>query len=503
LEVAKERSQERVEQFSPNSSSGIYRHKWWAMAGVGLGILMATLDISIVNISLPTLVKELNTNFATIQWVAVGYVLVLTSLMLGAARLGDIVGPKKVYLAGLTVFTLGSLLCGASPSVGWLIGFRAFQGLGAAMTQAVGAAIITMVFPPQERGRALGISGGIVAFGLAMGPAMGGLIIGLAGWRWVFLVNVPIGFLAGFVIWKHVPYLRTGQVGQRFDAAGALLLLVTLVCYALAMTVGQRTGFTTPVVLGLLAAAVVGLFLFVFLETSVHQPMIDLTIFRDPLFSLNLVMGFLAFIMNGGILVLPFFLELVMGYSTVKAGLFMMAAPVSMGMVSPWAGTLSDKHGSRLISLIGLLVLVGGCLAVGTLHAGVSGLGYLLRIAPIGIGMGLFQAPNNSAVMGRAPKNRLGVASGLLNLSRTLGTSTGLPLMGALFTAHVIVLSGISTVTNLADLPREAIADAVAGTYRTAALFGLVVVMLAWSALKLGRRNMNGIRKADPSKDNH
>ncbi|MHB9099272.1 MAG: MFS transporter, partial [Syntrophales bacterium] len=285
--------------------------------------------------------------------------------------------------------------------------------------------------------------------------------------------------------------LRTGQVGQRFDATGALLLLITLVCYALAMTVGQRIGFVTPVVLGLLATAVVGLFLFVFLETRMHQPMIDLTIFRDRLFSLNLVMGFLAFIMNGGILILPFFLELVMGYSTGKAGFFMMAAPVCMGIVSPWAGTLSDRHGSRLISLIGLLILVGGCLAAGTLHAGVSELGYLLRIAPIGIGMGLFQAPNNSAVMGRAPKNRLGVASGLLNLSRTLGTSTGLPLMGALFTAHVIVLSGLSTVTNLADLPREAIAAAVAGTYRTAALFGLVVVILAWAALKIGRPNEN------------
>lgn len=462
------------------------------MTGVGLGILMATLDISIVNISLPTLVKELHTDFATIQWVTVGYVLVLTSLMLGAARLGDIVGPKKVYLSGLAVFTLGSLLCGASPGVGWLIGFRAFQGLGAAMTQAVGVAIITMVFPPQERGRALGISGGIIAFGLAMGPAIGGLIIGLAGWRWVFLVNVPIGFLAGFVIWKHAPYLRTGQVGQRFDAAGALLLLLTLACYALAMTVGQRIGFATPAVLGLLAAAVVGLFSFVFLETRVNQPMIDLTIFRDPLFSLNLVMGFLTFVMNGGILILPFFLELVMGYSTEKAGLFMMAAPVSMGMVSLWAGTLSDRHGSRLISLIGLLILVGGCLAVGTLHAGVSGLGYLLRVAPIGIGMGLFQAPNNSAVMGRAPRNRLGVASGLLSLSRTLGTSTGLPLMGALFTAHVVALSGLPKLTDLTDLPHEAIAAAVAGTYRTAALFGVVVVVLAWSALKLGRRSTSG-----------
>jgi EmrB/QacA subfamily drug resistance transporter len=450
---------------------------------------MSTLEVSMVNISLPTLVKELNTDFATIQWVAVGYVLVLTSLMLGAARLGDIVGAKNVYLAGLTFFTLGSLLCGAAPDVGWLIGFRAFQGLGAAMAQAVGVAIITTVFPPQERGRALGLISGMVAFGLAMGPAMGGLIIGLAGWRWMFLFKVPIGILAGLVVWKHVPQLRTGQGRQRFDAAGALLLLVTLVCYALTMTMGQRIGFSTPVVLGLLAAAVVGLVLFVFLESHVHQPMIDLTIFRDSLFSLNLVMGFIVFIINGGILVLPFFLELVMGYSTEKAGLFMMVAPVSMGMVSPWAGALSDRHGSRLISLLGLLVLVGGCLAVGTLHAGVSGLGFMLRMAPVGIGMGLFQAPNNSAVMGSAPKSRLGVVSGLLNLSRTLGTSTGLPLMGALFTAYVVALGGLPSGAGLAGLPREAIAAAVAGTYRIAALFGLILVILACYALKLGRRN--------------
>jgi EmrB/QacA subfamily drug resistance transporter len=419
--------------------------------------------------------------------VTIAYILVLTSLMLGAARLGDLIGPKKVYLAGLTFFTLGSLLCGVAPSVDWLIGFRAFQGLGAAMNQAVGVAIITVVFPPQERGRALGIIGGIVAFGLAMGPAMGGLIIGLAGWRWVFLVNVPVGFIAGFVVWKYIPYVRAGQAGQRFDAAGALLLLVTLVCYALAMTMGQHIGFSAPAVLGLLAAAVLGLFLFVFLETHVHQPMIALTIFRDSLFSMNLLMSFLVFIMNGGVLILPFFLELVMGYSTEKAGLFMMVAPVGMGLVSPWAGILSDKHGPRLISLLGLLVLVGGCLAVGTLHAGVSWLGYILRIAPLGIGFGLFQAPNNSAIMGHAPKNRLGVASGLLNLSRTMGNSTGFPLMGALFAAHVVILSGLPSGTKLDDLPREAIAGAVAGTYRTAALFGLVVVILGLSALKLGR----------------
>ncbi len=478
-----------MEQIIRDGSAGADRHKWLAMAGVGLGVLMATLDVSIVNISLPTLVQELDTDFATIQWVSIGYVLVVTSLMLGAARLGDIVGPKKVYLAGLTFFTLGSLLCGASPGVGWLIGFRGFQGLGAAMTQAVGVAIITMIFPPQERGRALGVIGGIVAVGLAMGPAMGGLIIGLAGWRWVFLVNVPIGCIAGLVVWRCVPNVRTGQDKQQFDAAGALMLLVTLVAYALGMTMGQRTGFSTPFVLGLLSASVAGLLLFVYWEARVSQPMIDLSIFRDSLFSLNLLMGFLTFVMNGGILVLPFFLELVMGFSTEKAGLFMMVVPVCMGLVSPWAGNLSDRHGSRLISLLGLIVLVCGCLAVGTLHAGVSSLGYILRIVPVGIGMGLFQAPNNSAVMGRAPKNRLGVASGLLSLSRTLGNSTGLPLMGALFTAHVAALGALPSGITLTALPPEAIAAGVAGAYRTAAIFGLVVIALGWSAFRLGRQD--------------
>jgi MFS family permease len=190
----------------------------------------------------------------------------------------------------------------------------------------------------------------------------------------------------------------------------------------------------------------------------------------------------------------PVCLELVLGYSTEKAGLFMMVGPVSMGMISPWAGTLSDRHGSRLIALLGLLVLAGGCLAVSTLHAGVSGLGYILRIAPIGIGMGLFQAPNNSAIMERAPRNRLGVASGLLGLSRAMGTSTGLPLMGALFTAQVFVLSGLPSGTNLANLPRKAIAAAVAGTYYTAAVFGLVVVILAWFTFKLGLRKESNVK---------
>ena len=207
-----------------------YSGKWWAMAGIGSGVFMATLDISIVNISLPTMVDALHTSFATIQWVVLSYALVLTSMVLGAARLGDMFPKKRLYLAGLIIFTIGSLLCGLAPEVGWLIGFRALQGIGAVITQALGAAIITEIFPASERGKALGVIGGIVSVGLALGPAIGGILIGVVGWRSVFLVNVPIGVLGMFIVSRYVPQLPPSRLGQRFDILGAVIMLIALVC---------------------------------------------------------------------------------------------------------------------------------------------------------------------------------------------------------------------------------------------------------------------------------
>ena len=218
-------------------------NKWVAMSGIGMGVFMATLDSSIVNISLPTLVDVFHTSLATIEWVVLGYVLVLTSLMLGAARLGDMFDKKKLYMGGLVLFTLGSLLCGLAPSVGWLIGFRALQGLGATFMQALGSAMITEIFSPSERGRALGTIGSIVSVGIAIGPPLGGLLIGLVGWEAVFWVNVPVGILTWFILARFVPSSPAGRPGQRFDAAGALILFATLGAYALGMTLGRSDGF--------------------------------------------------------------------------------------------------------------------------------------------------------------------------------------------------------------------------------------------------------------------
>lgn len=457
------------------------------MTGVGMGVLMGTLDAGIVNISLPTLVTTFGTDFATIQWVVLSYLLIITSLMLSVARAGDIIGKKKVYMTGLVLFTVGSLLCGLAPTVGWLIGFRALQGTGAVMLTALGTAIITEVFPVSERGRALGIMGSIVSIGIAAGPMLGGVLIGLVGWQAVFLVNVPIGIAAFFIVLRVVPALEPRNPNQRFDIPGALLIFFVLSVYALGMTLGQNRGFGDSRIIGMLIIAGVGLGIFVLVELRVKQPMLDLSMFRNILFSLNLIMGFFTFVMIGGFFIFPFFLELVQGYSTEQVGLLMAVFPVLMGVSAPFSGALSDRFGSRLISMIGLGVIVFGCFTISVLSEDTSALGFVLLLAPLGLGFGIFQSPNNSAIMGSAPLEKLGVASGLLALTRTLGQTTGLPLMGSLFTGQVLSTGLIELGTDITLAPAPALVQGVNGTFRIAAVFMLVATILAAAALVIDR----------------
>ncbi|MBE9180028.1 DHA2 family efflux MFS transporter permease subunit [Oculatella sp. LEGE 06141] len=448
------------------------------MLGVGLGVLMFTLDTSIVNIALPTLVEAFQTTFATVEWVVLSYLLVVTALVLGAARLGDMVGKKRLYLGGLIVFTISSLLCGLSPGVGWLIGFRALQGFGAVMISALGAAIVTEAFPDAERGRALGIIGAVVSLGIALGPTVGGVLIGLWDWRMIFLVNVPIGIFASFVVARNVPANRYPLSSQTFDWMGLVLMTIALISFALGMTHGQEAGFGHPVTLGLLAIAVVGLTLFLRLESKLNAPLIDLFLFRNRQFSLSLLIGILVFIVIAGtIFILPFFLELVLDYPTSHAGLLLAVSPVLGGIVAPFSGNLSDRFGTRIISLIGLILMVMGCLFMSTFHAQMTDLGYIVRVAPFGIGLGMFQSPNNSAIMGSIPPERLGIASGLLSLTRTLGQTTGVPLLGAIFAGMVLTHS---TATAVTEAPPQALVAGVQMTLKIAAAILTIAVSIAF-----------------------
>lgn len=460
----------------------------YTLIAVNLTVLMSTLDASVVNVALPLLVKALKTDFATIQWVVVIYIMVITSLLLSVSRLGDMLGKKKIFNLGLLIFTLGSLLCGMAPGAWWLIGCRALQGVGASMSQGLGLALVTEAVPPSRRGRAIGIVGGTVSVGLALGPSIGGVLIGLMGWRSIFLINAPLGVLAWFMVRRHVPDFAPKERGQRFDLPGAVLLFVSLAAYCWGMTHGQNIGFLHAEVLAPLGAAALGAVAFLIVEKRAAQPMLDLSLFGNSLFTINLAMGVICFVSLAGVFILPFYLELVLGFGPMAMGLLMMGSPVGMGLASPIAGSLTDKFGPRIITIAGLCIMIVACLCMATLQADTPWWGFILRTTPFGLGIGCFQAPNNTAIMGVAPRERLGVVSGLLNSSRTLGQTTGIPLACSVFIAFVMMQAQVADRTNLALIPPAVLVSGLQKTYLVNAALMLLTLLLAIIALLVARR---------------
>lgn len=462
-----------------NPQSETYNRKWYVMSAVAMSTFLSTVDGSIVNVALPTLVDELDTMFAAAQWVILAYLLTQTTLLPSAGRLGDMLGKKRIYTGGIVLFTIASVLCALSPNVYWLIGFRLVQALGAVMMLGLGMAIVTEAFPPQERGKAIGLNGTFVSIGIVLGPTLGGLLLSVTSWRWIFLVNLPIGILGAFLAWRFVPDKRPlGK--QTFDFAGAILLFISLLAFLLALTLGQERGFTNPLILLLFGVTVLFLALFIWVEKRHEQPMIDLSLFSNRVFSLSLLIGGVAFVaIAGTTLLLPFYLQNMRGFDTKQVGLMMALIPVFLGVAAPLAGSASDKYGTRRIASIGLMVVIFGYWVMSGFDLTTTLLVFALGTVPIGIGMGIFQSPNNSAVMGAAPPERLGVASGLLGLSRTLGQTTGIALFGALWAGRVASSLGETPVGGATAAPIPAQISGLQETFLV--MMALMVVALGLS----------------------
>jgi EmrB/QacA subfamily drug resistance transporter len=340
-------------------------------------------------------------------------------------------------------------------------------------------AIVTEAFPPSERGKALGISGSMVSIGIVSGPVLGGLLLDTLSWHWIFFVNLPIGIVGSFMVARFVPALKPAG-GQRFDYLGAFTLFVSLMALLLALTLGQRVGFAETRILSLFAGWLLFLVIFLVVERKSSQPMIDLSLFQNRLFSVNLVTGFITFVsIAGTIILMPFYLENVLGYDPRSVGLLLAVVPVAVGVTAPISGSLSDRLGTRPITVIGLLALLVGFYAVGTLSTQTTALGYMGRFLPIGIGMGIFQSPNNSAVMGAVPRTRLGVASGLLSITRTLGQTTGIAALGALWASRVAYHLGDALQGGATTAPAATQVAALQDTF-------FAVVILIGLALMLG-----------------
>ncbi len=455
------------------------------MVAIAMSLFLATVDGSIVNVALPTLVRELNTDFATVQWVVLGYLLVQTTLMLSMGRLGDMIGKKPIYTTGVVIFTLSSLLCGLSPTVFWLIGFRLLQAIGASMTLSLGIAIVTEAFPASERGRALGLSGTIISAGVVFGPTIGGVLIEALSWHWIFIVNLPVGIIGTILALRFIPDFRpTGR--QRFDYWGALTMFISLLSLSLALTVGQQWGFTDGRILTLFATFAIFLTLFIIIEWRTRQPMIDLKLFRNRLFSINLLSGLLIFIgLSGIFILLPFYLELVLGYEPRQVGLLMAVVPILLSVTAPIAGWFSDKFGPRPVIVVGLSVIIVGTFLLSRLSEETTIILFILSALPIGAGVGIFQSPNNSAVMGSVPRERLGIASSLLSVTRTMGQVAGIATLGAIWAARVMFHHGSFLPGGATTAPPAAQVAALQDTFLL--VMGLTAAALFFSVWGLIR----------------
>ncbi|MBV6520784.1 MAG: Riboflavin transporter RibZ [Gemmatimonadaceae bacterium] len=426
--------------------------RWLVLSAIGVGTFMSALDGSVVNTLLPVMSRSLGADVAGIEWVVTVYLLVVSALLLGIGRLGDLRGHKRTYLGGFAVFVVGSALCGLAPSAGWLIALRAVQAIGATMLFANAPAILTRSFPGSERGRALGALGTFTYLGLTTGPSLGGWIAATFGWRWVFYINAPVGVIAIALAWGVVEDDRPEGRPEPFDLAGAALFTFGLVALLIALNQGHDWGWLSPRVVGLLVGATGVLLAFVALERRVRHPMLDLSLFRNGVFAwstMSAVLNYAA--VSSAIFLLPFLLIEGRGLSTRDAGLVLTAQPLVMAIVAPISGALSDRVGSRAPTTIGMLLLTAGLLLLSLLSAAAPLAAIVASLTISGLGVGIFVSPNNSALMGAAPGNRLGIASGILAEARNVGMVLGVGLAGAVFTT-VLSRSGADAVASGAAL---------------------------------------------------
>lgn len=410
------------------SESNLNKNRWLILLTVVLNTFMCCLDGSIVNVALPVMAKRLNVNMASIEWVVTSYLIVISAMILIFGRLGDIKGKTKIFRFGIILFTIGSFLCGMTNSLLVLVMARAIQAIGAAATMSTSQGIITHVFPANERGRALGMSGTFVALGTMVGPPIGGFIVSALSWEYIFLINVPIGIITFIFSMKIFPK-NTEELSEKLDIKGAALFVIGIVSLFGALVQGQNTGYSQPIIIIGFVVAVVALAAFVIIEKRVKIPLLQLNIFKNNLFSLSIFCGFVSFIALSAVtIILPFYFQDVLKLSPAITGLFMMISPIILSVVAPISGYLSDRIGSEFLTLLGLILMSIGFVFMGSLNENSSLLIAAIFIAIMTVGNGMFQSPNNSLVMSTVAKNKLGIAGSVNALVRNLGMVLGVSL---------------------------------------------------------------------------
>jgi EmrB/QacA subfamily drug resistance transporter len=405
----------------------------WSLVCLALAMLLSSLGTSSSNVALPTFVQAFGTSFQAVQWVVLAYLLGVTTLIVSVGRMGDMFGRRRLMLAGICVFTTASIACGLAPTLWVLILARAAQGLGAAVMMALTMALVGDAVPAARAGRAMGFLGTTSAFGTALGPSMGGLLVAGAGWRSIFLVNVPLGLAALLLAYRHLPSDRAhGGNRASFDHRGSALLALTLAAYALSMTLGRgRFGVLN---IALLLVALVGTGSFLLLESRTQSPLVRPDLFRNRVVGAGFAMSSLVTTVAMTTLVVgPFYLARALNLGAAGVGLVMTAGPLVAALAGLPAGRGVDRFGARRTAITGLGSMALGATALSFVSPSLGIWSYVIPLVFVTAGFAVFQAANNTAVVMNVDPGQRGVVSGLLNLSRNLGLITGASVMGAVF----------------------------------------------------------------------
>ncbi|MBN2254957.1 MAG: MFS transporter, partial [Deltaproteobacteria bacterium] len=449
----------------------------WILICATFAIFMSNLDVSIVNISLPVISQHFNVSISIVSRVVLVYFLILTSFLLPFGKLGDARGFKTVFVTGFFVFMVGSFLCGISTSINMLIGFRVIQALGGSILTALAPAVVSTLLPPEIRGRSLGIVGTSGALGISLGPAIGGFITALLSWRWIFFINVPLGIIAILIGMHILPRKKVPAADSRFDTIGAILIFFALMTLLYAMNMGQEEGWTSPLIVSSFAVSIACFTAFFMRETKISYPILDPGLFRNWNFSMGMIASFFTLmVLNGTIFLFPFYLEILRKLATDKAGLILVVPSAVMIFMGPLAGGISDKIGSRWLCAIGMFLCTGAFLMFSSLN-GVSSIAFIvLSLAWFGFTAGFFMAPNSSLVMGEAPEEKQGIASGVMMLVRNGGGILGICFFETVFSSS---LPQDLSIADMSTAHCSISAHILAGAFHNAFLFGAILCVAA------------------------
>lgn len=408
--------------------------RWMILINVCISIFMATLDGSIVNIALPVISGELNANISSVQWVVTSYLLTISVLLLIWGKISDIYGRRNLFGVGFIIFTVGSALCGMSSSLGMLVFSRVVQAIGAASMMALSQGIVTSTFPPQERGKALGITGTVVAIGSLVGPSLGGLLVHAAGWQSIFYINIPIGILGTVLTFLIIPKEQEKKGFESFDYNGSFMYVIALSLLFMALLFLQEGTITLMAFLPMIITGLVLLGVFIKYEGKTNNALLNLNLFKNKVFSIGVASAYLSFVAIFCItLFMPFYLQNVLKLDTRAAGVLLSFYPITTAIVAPLSGWLSDRVTYRPLTVTGLTISAISLAALATLGPNEPHIKIALMMAAVGLGGGLFQSPNNSSVMGAVPREMLGIAGGINALFRNLGMVSGITLSVMLF----------------------------------------------------------------------